>query len=55
MPLPPVPSRIICPRIVTSPDASMVTGVFVALRRNVIVTFAGIFIVVKLNVPPGGT
>jgi hypothetical protein len=43
------------PAIVTSPLASMVTGVLVALRVNRTVTPAGILIVVKLNTPLGGS
>lgn len=39
----------------TSPEAKIVTGVLVVLGESVTVTPAGMFTVVKLNTPPGGT
>src|SRR5437763_7599405 len=45
----------ICPVIVTSPLASMTTGLLFELRRKVICTPLGMFTVVKLNMPPSGT
>lgn len=41
--------------MVTLPVASIMTGVFLALRMNVISTFCGMLMVVKLKTPPGGS
>jgi hypothetical protein len=46
---------LMLPAITTSPLARIVSGVFVALRVNVIVTPLGILTVVKLKVPLAGT
>src|SRR5205814_1307893 len=45
----------IVPAMVTSPLASIVTGVFAAFRRNLTVTPRGMLIVVKLKTPLGGS
>jgi len=46
---------LIVPAIVTSPEASIVTGVLVVFGVKVTVTPTGIVMVVKLNLPLGGT
>ena len=46
---------LIAPAIVTSPLASITTGVLVVFFLNVTVTPEGMFTVVKLNIPPGGS
>lgn len=49
------PLTSMVPAIVTSPLASMVTGVLAAFRVNVTVTPAGMLIVVKLSTPVEGS